>query len=199
MTDHYDALGVGRSASFAEIKAAYRSAARKHHPDLGGDAGKFAAINAAYDTLSDNDRRAFYDQTGLSERPPNPADVRAMQLIDDLFRQILDGPDHTGRWTFDIVARLRDMLNDGRARLPRLIAECQQKIHQLELLRERIDGAALSGVLAQTIRQLEGRIIHFETEFPAIERAHELLKDCRHRPQLDIGRGAEKIVPVRNC
>ena len=61
---HYDTLGVGRSASPEEIKAAYRKLAMKHHPDRGGDQKKFQTITEAYETLSDPDKKAFYDHGG---------------------------------------------------------------------------------------------------------------------------------------
>ena len=61
MSDYYQTLGVPKSASDDEIKKAYRSAAMKHHPDRGGDQGKFQEIQAAYATLSDPQKRAEYD------------------------------------------------------------------------------------------------------------------------------------------
>ena len=45
---HYVALGIGRDATAAEIKSAYRAAAREHHPDKGGDAEEFKLYAEAY-------------------------------------------------------------------------------------------------------------------------------------------------------
>lgn len=61
---YYDTLGVGKSASPEEIKAAYRKLAMKHHPDRGGDQKTFQNITEAYETLSDPDKKAFYDHGG---------------------------------------------------------------------------------------------------------------------------------------
>lgn len=61
---HYDTLGVGKSASPEEIKAAYRKLAMKHHPDRGGDQQTFQKLTEAYETLSDPDKKAFYDHGG---------------------------------------------------------------------------------------------------------------------------------------
>lgn len=62
--DYYSILGVGKSASSEDIKAAYRKLAMKHHPDRGGDAKKFQEISEAYETLSDSNKKAQYDMGG---------------------------------------------------------------------------------------------------------------------------------------
>ena len=68
MADYYDILGVPRSADEKEIRQAYRRLARQHHPDVNpGDddaAERFKTINAAYEVLSDADKREKYDRYG---------------------------------------------------------------------------------------------------------------------------------------
>ena len=59
--DHYNTLGVSKTATPDEIKKAYRKLASQHHPDKGGDKAKFQDIQAAYDTLSNPDKRQQYD------------------------------------------------------------------------------------------------------------------------------------------
>src|SRR3954469_9212010 len=65
MRDPYEVLGVAKSASEADIKKAFRTLAKKHHPDKhAGDAAaqkKFQEISAAYDILGDKDKRAQFD------------------------------------------------------------------------------------------------------------------------------------------
>ncbi|MFH1354275.1 MAG: molecular chaperone DnaJ [bacterium] len=65
MEDHYQILGVERTATAQEIKRAYRRLAHQYHPDKdGGDEAKFKKINAAYQILSDENKRSQYDQFG---------------------------------------------------------------------------------------------------------------------------------------
>ena len=66
--DYYDVLGVDKSADEASIKKAYRSLAKKYHPDMNpGDAEaekKFKEVNEAYAILSDPQKKQQYDQFG---------------------------------------------------------------------------------------------------------------------------------------
>lgn len=63
--DYYKTLGVPKTASEADIKSAFRKLAHQYHPDKnGGDDTKFKEINEAYQTLSDKQKRAQYDQFG---------------------------------------------------------------------------------------------------------------------------------------
>jgi curved DNA-binding protein len=66
MQNPYQTLGVNHNATPDDIKRAYRKLASQHHPDKGGDKTRFQEVQSAYDTLSDPQKRAQYDN------PPNP-------------------------------------------------------------------------------------------------------------------------------
>jgi len=65
--DYYEILGIQKNASDEDIKKAYRSLAKKYHPDLNKEPGaeeKFKEVQEAYDVLSDTNKRSQYDQFG---------------------------------------------------------------------------------------------------------------------------------------
>ena len=65
--DYYEVLGLSKGASAAEIKKAYRKLSKQYHPDINKEEGaeeKFKEITEAYEVLSDDNKKAQYDQFG---------------------------------------------------------------------------------------------------------------------------------------
>jgi hypothetical protein len=105
---HYEVLGVAPSATADQVRAAYRAAARDHHPDAGGDAGRMQAVNAAWRVLGDPVRRAAYDREldGRSARARHAGDFGLTDVdLTDLTDFDLD---------LDLTAEQRADLADGR-------------------------------------------------------------------------------------
>ena len=94
----YETLDVAVDASAEEIKKAYRRLARKYHPDINKDSGaeeKFKEINAAYEILSDEQKRRQYDQYGDSmfggQNFHDFANAQGGANLDDILRSIFGG------------------------------------------------------------------------------------------------------------
>ena len=78
MTDHYAALGLASSATLADIKKAFRTQASLFHPDKNAAAGaadRFRGVQAAYDVLSDPERREAYDDNRRRNLLDSPIDT----------------------------------------------------------------------------------------------------------------------------
>lgn len=94
----YDTLDVSQDASADEIKKAYRRLARKFHPDINKEPGaeeKFKEINAAYEILSDEQKRRQYDQYGDNmfggQNFHDFAHSQGNANLDDILRSIFGG------------------------------------------------------------------------------------------------------------
>lgn len=83
MTTHYEVLDVAESATEVELRTAYRAAARRSHPDSGGEVEAMRRLNEAWHVLQDPGRRAAYDRELARQRrpstpsppPPEPEDA----------------------------------------------------------------------------------------------------------------------------
>ncbi|MAG78399.1 molecular chaperone DnaJ [archaeon] len=97
MADYYDTLGVKKGCSKEEIKKAYKTLAKKYHPDLNKDnpqaEQKFKEINEAYSALSDENKRANYDRFGSTGEQFSGYNQRGFEGFDmgDIFNSFFGG------------------------------------------------------------------------------------------------------------
>ena len=111
MKDYYATLGIGRGASDAEIKRAYRRLASQHHPDKGGDTARFQAVEEAYRILSDPVARQEYD----NPRPQTHFSATGFNL-DEIFNMFGTRFQHQARQpvaNLQLWITLQDVANFG--------------------------------------------------------------------------------------
>jgi len=145
--DYYETLGISRNATEAEIKKAYRRLAMKHHPDRNANnpdaEGKFKEAKEAYDVLSDERKRAAFDQFGhagvdqsMGGGPGGPGVGGFGDIFDSVFGDIFGGGAR-GRGSrvfrgadlrYDLDLNLEDAVAGTtiKIRMPKLVAcgEC---------------------------------------------------------------------------
>lgn len=154
--NHYATLGLGRSCSREEIRQAYRSLAKRHHPDRRGDSAEARAqtqaLNAAYEILSDPARRRAYDQE-LERASRSSAAGRSAKIERNVTREVrLRIEDFLRGTTIDV--QVRDTANPDGA-----------EVYQLEIpagtapgARFRLprDGAMRGGFVQLRLKVLPG-------------------------------------------
>ena len=109
---HYQTLGVDRSATPDEIKRAYRKLASQHHPDKGGDKTKFQEIQAAYDTLGNEQKRAEYNNPrphGFNFQHQGGPGGFDFQTIFDVFGARFQQPQRAQRAQMTLWITLQDV------------------------------------------------------------------------------------------
>jgi molecular chaperone DnaJ len=92
--DYYEVLGVPRDADAKAVRAAYRRLAREYHPDVSAEADaheRFQEIGEAYAVLSDNEKRARYDQFGHGGVEGPGIDFGGFPDIFEMFRAVVGG------------------------------------------------------------------------------------------------------------
>jgi len=93
MKDYYNILGLESGADDGAIRQAYKKLAMQHHPDRGGDAGRFQEIQEAYSILTDPERKAQWEQQKTAQQfnqGPFNFSFNFGQDLNDIFRDFHD-------------------------------------------------------------------------------------------------------------
>lgn len=143
----YETLGVRKDATPEQIKRAYRKRAKETHPDKpGGDKEAFQKLASAYALLSDDGRRAEYDQTGDAD----PDRVNKLAVIAGMLFSVIDqceSVDHE-----HLVDYIRVNISQGMNRGEELIGELRVKISKRERAKKRITKISGNNMLAEMIQ-----------------------------------------------
>ncbi len=184
----YDVLGIDAAATPDQIKRAWHRMSKKHHPDKNGSTSgaeeKIKQINAAYEVLSNPQKRAYYDQHG--DVPPDVAQPSENADLYGLLQKAMQAAMQAGDVTsFDLIQTMRDIITRETQSLNVQKAEAEGKLALMTDLRSRIerkDGEnILVKILQPQIDSIENsiRIMTYATEVGA--KAIVLLKDYKYR------------------
>lgn len=193
--DPYEVLGVPRDADAAAVKSAYRRKAQDAHPDKGGEAEDFQRLNRANEILSDPEKRAKYDATGIVDDAANNTEQAALNLINAMLAHVLQGDGDP--LTCDVVAEMKAAI-DGELReaesKKRPLVRAQERI---EKMRGRFTAAEGPGRFDQMLewhgKQIAAQLSRFETLIAERKRAMEIVSDHTYRfdqaPQMNVWYG----------
>lgn len=159
MENLYETLGVPKDATPDEIKAAHRRAAKKAHPDGGGSAEAFHAVQRALVVLSNPEKRAHYDRFGHApqDEPQDLMAAQARSAVANKMAGLIQDP-NINPATFDMVEAIRELLNADASMMSDQIAairEGQERLRQFLKRLKRKAGAKGEDRLGQL---LEGQI-----------------------------------------
>ena len=176
VSDLYADLGVAADASPAEIRRAYKSEARRRHPDAGGSAESFARLGQAYSVLSDQRKRQAYDETGDAD--PRPESTRSFALLVEAF-DAAAGAAGLEVLSTDLTAGMIQRLNVKKRSLESEISRGEKVLEITGKLAARInrtDGGPnmLAELLQQRTREIAGAITAARREQEAVEEALRL-------------------------
>jgi curved DNA-binding protein CbpA len=152
--DHYAVLNVPSDADRSEVRAAFRTMARRYHPDVGGDAERMQAIIEAWAVLGRTDRRASYDldvsiQRGTPRRPLAAAASR---------RATASSPDPAAATRGGDPPRAADRVDYGRYAGWTIPALAQHDPEYLEWLARSQGGRAWRGAIMTALAERAERL-----------------------------------------
>lgn len=182
----YVILGVGKDASAAAIKKAYRKLAMEKHPDRGGDPVAWQPIADAWAVLSDPKRRAKYDETGSTEKTVDSSHMRMLILLNEAMVSVVAMLAEQRREvrSFDMVAGLRQWLKgakDGAKKKLSVMYACREKLTSAEPHYHSIhEENILRAVSREQIRTISIEIQQWEERAQACRDALTHLDGCTY-------------------
>lgn len=140
MPNLYDAIGVEPDADPKAIRAGWKRAIKRAHPDAGGTREHYDLVQTALMVLSDPKRREQYDRTGKYDAEPEPDNETAKvhSLLADCIQAIVYGDLTDAALTrIDMVRRIKELLAEPRQECRQVIAKTAKLKARAERLRGR--------------------------------------------------------------
>lgn len=190
MTTLYEVLGVDATADTATIRKAYKTLASTHHPDKGGDTATFQQIKAAYEVLSNAERRQRYDQTGEDIGSVVDQRSRDLAVIASVLIQVVEQVDSVGN---DILAIVRlnveRALSDNRGIQAKATAAAARSKEAAARISRKTKGAGnvLQDMLTSNMQKHEAALGNLISQGKQYERVLEILDEFKYRADAPSG------------
>lgn len=206
MKTPYETLGVQPDATLDEIKAAYRKAALKFHPDReGGDKAAFQEAQGAYATLSDPKKRQRYDETGEASDEPTLRQ-KAEILIPDIVEALLNSPLIDPDWQdlkSAVVKEVEQALKQDRngwADMERRRSKLQRALKRFKRIGgENMVAARLQYRIDEIGKHLEGNTLHQQLLAEVLDVLSDYSYNLGDEPETEVqllGNSNELVQPV---
>ncbi len=185
--DLYEILGVSKNATQEEIKQAYRKKANETHPDVGGDAERFALVSHADSILSNPSDRRRYDQTGQNERT-TPIESRAAAMVSCAFDAAMDNEFMVSFAYKDLVEKIHGKIEQISMQLSKRLEDEESQFKTMSGIRKRLKRKRrkpgediLLGILDGKIRAHMGSIRSLKEEQNVCSLAHKLVDEYEYK------------------
>lgn len=181
MSDLYDILGVGKDATPADIRKAYKRNAGKYHPDKNPDdpeaTAKFQNLQRAYAILSDPDKRRKYDETG-SEGDGHTLEDLAINMVGTIMVEIAASMQFQKA---NYLSKVRSKIAQAQDACSRDLGKFRTAVERITYLVEhtKSDGN-LEPYLVQKQTELKHMLAHAEQGLEVMGMALEYLDKCEY-------------------
>lgn len=179
--NHYQTLDVPRDATADEVRAAYREAAARAHPDRGGSTERMALINVAYDVLSNPAKRRRYDSGEQPRAAEDTPERKSLDYLASVFSNCLEMQEKINFPFNDFLSVVKKKvwadISQGEDITTKQRRQCQRAEKLLQRLKYKgtvdIVRFALEGQLRTAREQLEENL----EKLGLAKRAYGMLKD----------------------
>lgn len=187
--DPYEALGVARDATAEQIRTAHRRAAKRHHPDQGGDAETFDLIQRAFAILRDPAKRRIFDETGaFDEQAQATLEQRARTAARLALMAVVMGAQDLVR--IDLISAALQYLKVQVEGLETQRNQFERNLDRLVVARGRLRNLSdhpdvVSNMFDAQDSDLRGAIGKVDEELRVQEAAEEILKRYSYAFEMD--------------
>lgn len=179
MSDLYTILGIKQNATQEEIKQAYHTMAKKHHPDAGGNNEKMAQITQAYAVLKNPLKRAHYDKTGQTEQ--SSFEQKFTAFANSVLMQMIEKHDVK---SVDLVQEFKNQLIKAHGDIQQQKKSAQIQLEKFIVIKKRLTSKGditILKIVDNNIATNNRAINSINEDLECIAQCQKLLEDYQYQ------------------